>query len=157
MRVGRLSAAAAASGRVSSKVSSRRRMSSASEVSGDGLVVDEELAVFEHAAAGLRDAVFLALGGGLPVSDGFAKFRFAAGELVVERGVEERVAGAGNQLGECGAAGGGIGEALGEGVVIGDERGAGEKQTDEGFSHVWNMSRSAGREKVKMSGVSIRR
>ena len=65
--------------------------------------------------------VLLARGGGFPLGHGFPEFLLAAGELMVERGVEIRVAGAGDQFGQCRRAGLGIGESFPERVIIGEE------------------------------------
>jgi len=72
-----------------------------------------------------------------------AKIRLTPGELMVERGVEKRIARARDQLGQRRVACRGIGEAFPERVVIGRQRGAGEPQAKQDFSHAWNMRSSA--------------
>ena len=68
-------------------------------------VIEQELAVFEDGEAGGGNRVLLALGGGFPLGEGLQELVVAAGELVVEGGVEIRVAGAGNEFGQGGACG----------------------------------------------------
>ena len=63
----------------------------------------------------------------------------AAGEVVVERGVEVSAGGVRNKLGDGGGARGWIREAFAEGIVVGVERGAGEKEEEQVFSHGWDI------------------
>jgi hypothetical protein len=62
----------------------------------------------------------LAGGGGPPRGHGLSEFRLAAGKLMIERGVEKRVAGAWDQLGKRRRAGLGVGEFFAETVIIGE-------------------------------------
>ena len=103
------------------------------------LVVEQELAVFEGGEVVGGDWAFFAFGGGFPGGDGFLELGVAAGELVVERGVEVSAGGVRNKLGDGGGARGWIREAFAEGIVVGVKRGAGEKEEEQVFSHGWDI------------------
>ena len=98
-------------------------------------IIHQQLAVLQrdHSLGG--NAVFFPLVGRFPLRHHDLELVVASGELVIERGVEIGVGRAGDQLGKGGGPCGRIGEAFAERIIVGMERGAGEKQADEGFSH----------------------